>query len=331
MPKGRPAKKYSQAARVHDIIRLIESRHGITLDELVEATGVNRRTIQRDLVSIQEAGYPLTAEWTDGVKLYRFITGFKDVPPIRFTLQELMTLSLLRSQLDLLSGTPFRDDVESIFGKVNSVLPPRFAAHMERIAQVALPLIQGRRDYQGSAEHLKAIREALLYQKQLTVSYLPAGRSVPENYHFDPYTLLFQKGGIYLLGYAHERKALRTFALERIRGVEAGKERFEIPEGFNPGQALEGAFGLVAEPPMEVAVRFDREVGHSIKDRVWHRSQEIVEQEDGGVLLKFRAGGKMEILSWLLSYGAHAEVLEPPELREEIGKIVKGAAQQYES
>ena len=34
----------------------------------------------------------------------------------------------------------------------------------------------------------------------------------------DPYHLLFQGGQFYLLGYAHERKAVRVFRLSRIRG-----------------------------------------------------------------------------------------------------------------
>jgi len=74
---------------VHDVIRLIEARHGITLDELAEEAGVTRRTIHRDLNAIQEAGYPLISERLLGRKVYRFLTRFKDVPPISFTLQEL--------------------------------------------------------------------------------------------------------------------------------------------------------------------------------------------------------------------------------------------------
>jgi predicted DNA-binding transcriptional regulator YafY len=84
MGQGRPGKKYSQAGRVHDVIRLIEARHGITLGELAEETGVGLRTIQRDLNAIHEAGYPLTSEWQEGVKLYRFLTRFKDVPPTSY-------------------------------------------------------------------------------------------------------------------------------------------------------------------------------------------------------------------------------------------------------
>src|SRR5512138_3864394 len=74
MQRGKPAKKYSQAARVHDIVRLIEARHGITIEELAEETGVDRRTIHRDLNAIHDAGYPLVSDWLDGRKAYRFIT-----------------------------------------------------------------------------------------------------------------------------------------------------------------------------------------------------------------------------------------------------------------
>ena len=311
------------------MIRLIEARHGISVAELAEETGVNKRTIHRDLAAIQEAGYPLMSDWQEGEKLYRFLTRFKDVPPISFTLQELMTLSLLRSQLDLLQGTPFLDDMQSLFGKVNSVLPPRLAAHMERIAEVSLPLLQGKRDYSRCFDSLQLIRHALLYQQSIVISYQTPGRDQPADYRVDPYTLLFQKGGIYLLGYAHKRQALRTFAVERICAVEACKERFEIPEGFHPGEALGGAFGIVAEPPMDVLIRFSAGIAHAIRDRVWHASQQVREEADGSLLLSFHAGGKMEILSWLLSYGAHAELLEPAELRDELIRMLRDTAMLY--
>ena len=251
MRRGKPAKKYSQAGRVHDVIRLIEARHGITVDELAEETGVNRRTIHRDLGAIHEAGYPLVSEWQEGRKAYRFLTRFKDVPPINFTLQELMTLYFLRSSLDILTGTPFHDDLETIFRKVNSVLPPRYAAHLERIARVSLPLLQGGRDYGKVAEPLRLLREALLYQYRVTMTYDTKGKGEPAAYEVDPYTLIFYKGGLYLMGYAHNRRALRTFAVERIGRVEMGRERFEIPAEFRPEEQFQGAFGIVDEEAMQ--------------------------------------------------------------------------------
>jgi proteasome accessory factor B len=38
----------------------------------------------------------------------------------------------------------------------------------------------------------------------------------------------------------------------------------------------------------------------------------------------------MEILSWLLSYGAHAELLAPEQLRGELGRMVQETALLYE-
>jgi len=330
LSKGRPAKKYSQAGRVHDVIRLIEARHGITIGELAEETGVDRRTIHRDLRAIHEAGYPLVSEWQEGGKVYRFLTRFKDVPPINFTLQELMTLYFLRSQMDIFTGTPFHDDLATIFGKVRSVLPPRYAAHLERIARVSLPLLQGRRDYGRVAEPLRLLREALLYQYRVTLTYHSGGHAEPAVYQVDPYTMIYYKGGLYLMGYAHNRGALRTFAVERIDRVEMGRERFEIPADFTPEEQLQSAFGIVDEEVMQVRVRFSPAVAHMVRERLWHPSQQVTEEPDGSLILSFVAGGTMEIVSWLLSYGRHAEVLAPPELREEVQRIVTEMAGLYE-
>jgi predicted DNA-binding transcriptional regulator YafY len=329
MKKGKPSKKYSQAGRVHDVIRLIEARHGITVDELAEETGVDRRTVYRDLAAIQEAGYPLISD-RDGVrKLYRFLTRFKDIPPITFTLQELMALSLFRSQLDFLKGTAFRDDMEAIFRKVNSVLPPRYAAHMERITRVSVPLLHGIRDYGKVAEQLSVLRDALLYQYRVAITYDAGGKGKQALYDVDPYTLVFYKGGIYLLGFARNRGALRTFAAERIVAVEKKEERFELPEEFQPESHFGSAFGIVDDEVLPIRIRFSAAVAPAIRERVWHPTQRVEEEPDGRVVLSFEAGGRMEIVSWILSYGRHAELLEPAELREEMVRQVAEMAAAY--
>lgn len=323
MHKGKPAKKYSQAGRVHDIIRLIESRHGITIEELMEETGVTRRTIHRDLNAIHEAGYPLVADREGSRKVYRFLTRFKDVPPINFTLQELATLYFLRSQAEMLIGTPFEEELESVFRKIRSVLPPRYAAHMERISGVAFPLIQGRHDYRPFRESLEKVRDALIRQNRINLGYLPTGRDTAVSYLVDPYTLIFYKSGLYLVGYAHNRQDLRTFAIDRIQTVTVEPERFEMPESYRPEERLSGAFGIVSEESMAVRVRFSPVVAHAVKGRIWHPSQTLEDLPDGGVELSFNAGGKMEIIAWILSYGEHAEVLAPIGLRSDVAKAAK--------
>jgi predicted DNA-binding transcriptional regulator YafY len=42
-----------------------------------------------------------------------------------------------------------------------------------------------------------------------------------------------------------------------------------------------------------------------------------------------QVGGTAELRSWVLSFGDGAEVLEPPALRAEVVKELKGAAARY--
>jgi proteasome accessory factor B len=81
---------------------------------------------------------------------------------------------------------------------------------------------------------------------------------------------------------------------------------------------------------MAVRVRFSQEVAESVRERTWHESQRITDEPDGGIVVSFEAGGKMEILAWVLSFSAHAVVLEPSELREEVRRVMKAMETVYE-
>jgi proteasome accessory factor B len=240
-----------------------------------------------------------------------------------------MSLHLLRAQAEQLQGTPFHSDIAAVFRKIRSVLPPRYAAHLERIAGVSVPLLQGQRDYSRSAAIIEQLRHALLYQYQVTIHYQAQGRTRPEQYHLDPYTLVLYKGGLYLIGFAHNRQASRTFAVERISSVTVEEKRFELPEEYHPEERFQKAFGIVGEAEFAVVVRFDAAVAASVADRCWHPTQEVRQLPDGGVEISFIAGGKLEIISWVLSYGDHAELLAPPALREEVAGIMAKMAEQY--
>lgn len=326
--RGKPSGHYTQAARLHNVIRLIETRNGITLDDLVEETGVDRRTVHRDLLAIQQAGYPLTAQRQEGRKVYRFLTNTRQVAPITFTLDELVSLHLLKACAGLLPSEPFGAEIDAIFAKIHASLPPRSVAHLERIARVSLPRFQGGRTYTGSAELLSELRRALLYQYRVKLSYSRSGKEAAL-YEIDPYTLVLAKGGLYLLAHAHNRSAVRLFAVERIAGITVTRQRFEMPDEFNPEQHFSDAFGLVTDQPMQLKIRFDAEVAHMVRDRIWRAGQTLQTEPDGSVLLSFEAAGSLEILAWVLSYGRHAELLEPPELRKELKRQIKGLREIY--
>ncbi|MDX1581043.1 MAG: WYL domain-containing protein, partial [Alphaproteobacteria bacterium] len=255
------------------MIRILEARYGATVAELVEECQVTRRTIYRDLQAVLEAGYPLVSErLADGQVVYRFLSGFSKIPPITFSLEELMTLYFCRGQLAFLQGTPFQDDMEAIFSRIRSSMPPRSVAHLERIAEASAPRFLGFKDYSRQHGLLCDLRRALLKQQRCRLHYRPAMRR-RTTYEIDPYTLLFYKNALYVGGFAHNRQALRLFAVERIDALELLDERFEVPEDYQPDALTGAAFGLIDDgAPLVVELLFERPVAHLIRERIWHPS-----------------------------------------------------------
>jgi predicted DNA-binding transcriptional regulator YafY len=81
---------------------------------------------------------------------------------------------------------------------------------------------------------------------------------------------------------------------------------------------------------VDVTIRFDEHQARYIRERRWHETQKPLEElPDGEVVLRFRAGGLGEVKRWVMQWGAHAEVLEPAELRAEVATEVKKMQKMY--
>jgi proteasome accessory factor B len=63
-----------------------------------------------------------------------------------------------------------------------------------------------------------------------------------------------------------------------------------------------------------VAVRFDELMADYVREKRWHPSQQLRDLPDGGVELRLKLSSLGEVQRWILGWGGHATVLEPPEL-----------------
>jgi len=326
-PMGRK-KTYSQAARVQGILRTLGARHGITVGELAEEFGVTKRTLYRDLKALGEAGYPLVSEVIEGTTYWKLEPSFKGVPPVTFTLNELMALYFSRKLVMSRVGSPFRVELESAFKKVESALPAKHVARLEKIEEMFTPLVKASKKTDLNKGVFETVQWALLNQNILKVEYKPrkSNRALPFEVH--PYSLLFYKGEFYLLCFV-PGKGMRYFAIEGIKKAERMKDRFEIPEDFSTSDFLKVPFGLFHGKPITVKVVFDKELSDYIQRTIWHPSQKIKELKDGRILLTMTASGKEEIKAWVLSFGSKAEISSPKLLRKEIKAVLSEATSQY--
>ena len=133
-----------------------------------------------------------------------------------------------------------------------------------------------------------------------------------------PYHVWYHGGGLYVIGHDDHSDEIRTFAVDRIRRAEITDAPFEVAEDFDFDAYTASSFGVVAEPAEAVCIRFDAFWATHIRERQWHASQRIEPREDGGLDLHLEVGAGTELKSWILSFGAGAEVLEPESLRAEV-------------
>ena len=67
---------------------------------------------------------------------------------------------------------------------------------------------------------------------------------------------------------------------------------------------------------MRIKVIFSPKIAPGIAERVWHPSQSLRWLPGKRLELTLKVADTPEIRRWLLGFGAEAEVLEPPALRE---------------
>jgi len=80
---------------------------------------------------------------------------------------------------------------------------------------------------------------------------------------------------------------------------------------------------LFSGSPIDIKVKIAPHKAYLVEEKQRHPTQEIIERlPDGSIIIKVHVP-KQEFSWWVLSLGSAAEILEPPELREEFKAIVE--------
>jgi len=168
---------------------------------------------------------------------------------------------------------------------------------------------------------LADVRRAIDSRHRLRIIYYSAHSDRQTERVIQPYLLLNRGGELYLIAHCELRNAVRDFGLHRIRewGIQEPPQAFRVPETFDAATYLASAFELRrGEETVTIRARFDQTQSRWIRERTYHSTQTVMEQDDGSVIVSLCVSGTAEAKRWLLSFGATVEVLEPEALRREI-------------
>jgi predicted DNA-binding transcriptional regulator YafY len=319
-----------QLARQWQLIqRLARSRAGVGLDELAEDLGCVRRTVYRDLDALMYAGFPVTSEKRDGKAYYRFLETF-EMGQVPFTPDELLALAFSEDLLKTLEGTVFHDSIRAALAKVRAGLGPELSGYLERLGDGFRVLPGPHKRYAAFRETIGVLNQGVLESRTLRMTYRTGRTGEESTRRIDPYKVWYHGGALYVIGHDHKSGEIRTFAVDRIQGIEATGEEFEVDAAFDFDAYTASSFGVVAEPAVHVRIRFTPEWASYVREREWHASQETRTLPDGGLELDMQVGGSRELANWVLSFGGGATVLEPASLRDEVKASLEAALRSYD-
>lgn len=307
-----------QLIRQWKLLNILAARGGCTIQEMMREMQCSRRTVWRDLVVLQQAGFPLTTELDGRENRYRLLEGPRGTSPVPFTLAELMSLHLGRHLLVPLRGTPVGEAIHTALEKISATLGPAARAFLDGLDRnLSARTVQAKASARA-VETLRLLQQAVHDRRTVEAEYHSFGRDAVSRRRLDPVHLWYQQGGIYLAAYCHTRRQVLTFALERFREVRITEDTFQSPPEFNLDRYLEGSFGLFRGEPVRVSLRFSRQVARYVAERQWHPSQTLEPLLTGELEMTLRVPVSPELRRWILGYGKDVEVLEPKSLRDEI-------------
>jgi len=326
----------AEVIRQWTILREIETARGsgVTIDELAALCAVTTRTIRRDLQALEEAGFPLFDDRStdDGKTRWRMNGQALKGLSAGLTVSELCALYFSRTLLESLSGTPFRDDVESAFEKLASVLTPHMRQFLDQLPRVIATKADPMRRHDNARQQgfIARALEATLHLRQANLTYHSKSSDRTKTYLVHPYRLAYAQGGLYLLAYVPEYSEVRTFAVERIQDISLLEERFTPIEAL-PDAAFPHSLGVHSGPPSRVEIAFEPAVADYVRAREWHPSQQLRDTETGGVSMTLDVCLDRALQSWILSFGPFARVIAPESLARDIAGQLTEAKARYAS
>lgn len=298
--------------RLIGILSILLQQEKVTAPYLAEKFEVSRRTINRDIEDLCMAGIPLVTRQgrdggisiMDGYRMERTLLTSGDMKSI---------LAGLRS-LDSISGTNrYQQLMEKLAAGSSEILTNNDHILIDLSSQQKSDL----------SPKVGLIQDAIEQCCQIEFDYhSPKGETMRKA---EPYFLVFHWSSWYVWGYCLEKEDFRLFKLSRMTNLI--KTQASFPPRQVPVPDLSS--GKIFPTTIPVEVLFQPEMKWRLIEEFGPNS--FTTLADGRCQVQFKAFDKHSLFSWILGFGNQAELVQPPELRAELGVIAEEISKKYQN
>ena len=296
--------------RLIGILSVLLQKETVTAPELAELFEVSRRTINRDIETLCYAGIPIRTKQGAGGGIF-IARGYR-IDRTVLTSKDMQTILAGLRSLDSISGSSY------------------YSRLMEKLQTGSSDMISGKESmlidlsswYKDSlAAKIALIQDAIEDRHLISFDYFaPSGESKRT---IEPYYVVFKWSSWYVWGWCRKRRDYRLFKLNRMDKVKETDKTFEVRNAPLPDLSNEKVFA----GGIKVKALFAPEVKWRLIEEFGPKCYE--ETDDGRLLFTAEYSDMDNLISWILTFGDKAEVIEPKEVRKELLDIVEKIKKKY--
>lgn len=288
---------------------------------------VSESMLNKDLRDMKDH-YDAPIKFDRSRKGYYYTQEGFSIREFPLTHEEIEALDYSTALLQQLKGTRMFDQFENAINKVieGYRISKVIGKPETQILQVEEPVRT------GGTEWLETILKAIVEKTVIQLHYQPYGRPAGQ-YHFSPYLLKQYRNRWYLVGYAHQKNNVLVFALDRITGINATKEKFHSDPSFSPEEFFKYSFGITQlhhAKPERVVLSFNAaEAPYIISQPLHHSQRTLTEENADPYVIELNVYLTAELKMAILSFGKDVQVMEPESLRNELAECVREMLENY--
>lgn len=319
-----------RASRLLSLLLLLQTRGHLTAADLARELEVSIRTVYRDIEALCAAGVPIYAD-RGPAGGYHLLDGYR-TRLTGLTGDEAAALALAG-----IPGPAAELGLGAVLAaaqlKIRAALPAGLRERIEQVGERFLLDAPGWTHTGEETPHLAAIAEAVWQQRAVRVRYQRWDNSVGDA-TLEPLGVVLKAGTWYLV--AQGQGKARTYRVSRLVELTMLDQHFARPDDFGLASYWH-AWSVRFRASLyraEAVVRFSpraQELLFLLGPEVVRSINETATPPDAAGWI--RAIVPIESLRHaetdLLRFGADAEVLDPPELRERMAEIAAALAKRY--
>jgi predicted DNA-binding transcriptional regulator YafY len=302
---------------------LLFTQESYSLGKLAEMLLCSKQTVLRLIDQLEASKWGKVLREEDGKKAL-FRIERPQLPHISLNAGGLEQLVLCRNFLEHLLPASLRSDVDIALQQASAYVSPSAVEHISALGKISGAYSKGSIDYSKKYPLLQTLLQAAVTKNVCEVTYKASLQKDARIFDFAPLRLFAHNNSLYVAGWEvtdkgsvlpiHNDHSI-LLAHRLIEAIPTRRTWTDLPAPENKPSA----FGIMQGEPFSVRVRITTtEAITYVAERSWSADQKITLNEDGSLILTMTAQSALEVVSWALSLGSAAEVLEPDWLRDQI-------------